>query len=85
MSPERQPRKRVKGKMAQYSDRFEVSIDVRIAKKDRGYQGQEAISYGEKFEIPAHGWAQVAKILGDLNKVVGIIQKEYPPEDISRS
>lgn len=60
-------------------DTFEVSISVTIAKKkDMGYGPAEQIGYSESFDIPAIGWAEVAKILGNLNRSVGSIKAKYP-------
>jgi len=57
-------------------DSMTVEISVTITKDKRGgYQSGETITYGQKFDIPAHGFKQVAEILGKLDSAVGSIEK----------
>lgn len=60
-------------------DRFNVQIDVQISKPKGGdWRGDGTIAYQEKFSIPARGFQQIAKILGDLNAAVGNIKNAEP-------
>lgn len=64
------------------SERFKVEINVTLSKSDPGGYSRpaEAISYSEAFEIRAIGWAEVAKVLANLNRSVGSIKAKYPIE-----
>lgn len=60
-------------------DMFNVQIDVQISKPKGGdWRGDGTIAYQEKFSIPARGFTQIAKILGDLNDAVGNIKSAEP-------
>ena len=59
-------------------DTFKVTIHVEIAKDRQGsYGSEQAISYDQEFRIPAVGWADVSKIMANLDKAVGDIQRKY--------
>lgn len=63
-------------------ERFKVEIHVTLSKDTpSGYsRPSESVSYTEAFEIRAIGWAEVAKILANLNRSVGSIRAKYPVE-----
>jgi hypothetical protein len=58
------------------ADAYTVKVTVEITNRQQGYTSQpERVSYGQQFDIPARGWAHVARILGDLDQAIGTIER----------
>lgn len=56
------------------NERMRLKIHIEISQEKTGYSTHETLRYEQEFDIPAHGFTEVAKILGDFDKAVGTIE-----------
>lgn len=64
------------------SEAFKVTVTVIIEKSAHDWtRAAEQISYNQQFEIPATGFTEVAKIMGNLDKAIGSIERYNPTGD----
>lgn len=60
-------------------EQFTVTINVEVKKnREYGHGPEERITYGQEFKIRARRYAEVAKLLGNLDDAVGTIMKDPP-------